>query len=75
MEVTSWELTAWEPPEAGFSLACASGTYVRSLAELVGREVGCGATLCALRRESIAAWRVPETGPFDPAAFNHAFKA
>lgn len=75
MEVTSWVLTAWDPPEVGFRLACASGTYVRSLAELVGREIGCGATLSALRRESIAAWQVPETGPFDPHTFTHALQA
>ncbi|MBI3299524.1 MAG: tRNA pseudouridine(55) synthase TruB [Elusimicrobia bacterium] len=75
MEVTSWELTSWEAPEAGFRLACASGVYVRSLAELVGRELGCGATLSSLRRESIAGFRVPETGPFDPKSYTHALPA
>ncbi|MBI2362161.1 MAG: tRNA pseudouridine(55) synthase TruB [Elusimicrobia bacterium] len=69
MEVTSWELTSWSPPDAGFRLACASGVYVRSLAELVGRELGCGATLAALRRESVGSFVVPEGGPFDPKAF------
>lgn len=68
MEVTSWELTSWESPEAGFRLACASGTYVRSLAVLVGAELGCGATLSSLRRETVGEWRVPDT-PFDPEAF------
>ena len=69
MEVTSWELTGWSPPEAGFRLACASGTYVRALAELVGRELGCAATLAALRRETVGPWTVPAGGAFDPKTF------
>ncbi|MBI5597934.1 MAG: tRNA pseudouridine(55) synthase, partial [Elusimicrobia bacterium] len=71
MEVTSWELTSWNPPDAGFRLACASGVYVRSLAVLVGRELGCGATLAALRRESVGAFLVPEGGAFDPKTYVH----
>ena len=74
MEVTSWELTSWRTPEAGFRLACASGTYVRSLAVLVGAELGCGATLSSLRRETVGPWRVPET-PFDPKTFKYEIAA
>lgn len=51
--VTSWRLTSWEPPEAGFVLACAGGTYVRSVAVSAGRKLGCGATVSALRREAV----------------------
>ncbi len=69
MEVTAWELTAWDTPEASFRLSCASGTYVRSLAELVGRELGCAATLAALRRETVGGWKVPDGGAFDPKTF------
>jgi tRNA pseudouridine55 synthase len=43
----------------GFRLACASGTYARTLAHEVGRTLGCGATLEALRRVQV--------GPFDLA--------
>jgi tRNA pseudouridine55 synthase len=41
----------------GFRLACASGTYARTLAHEVGLALGCGATLEALRRVQV--------GPFD----------
>ncbi len=42
-----------------FRLACASGTYARTLAHELGRTLGCGAHLEALRRIKI--------GPFDLA--------
>ena len=34
-----------------FRVACSKGTYIRTLAEDIGRELGCGAHLIALRRE------------------------
>ncbi|MCX7634583.1 MAG: tRNA pseudouridine(55) synthase TruB, partial [Syntrophales bacterium] len=39
-------------PYVSFSVTCSSGTYVRSLCADVGRELGCGACLAALRRVS-----------------------
>jgi tRNA pseudouridine55 synthase len=34
-------------------VTCSKGTYIRVLAEDVGRELGCGACLAALRREGV----------------------
>ncbi|HAH08354.1 MAG TPA: tRNA pseudouridine(55) synthase TruB [Elusimicrobia bacterium] len=51
--IERFDLLAWAPPEASFRLACSSGTYVRAAAESVGRLLGCGATLSALRRTSV----------------------
>lgn len=56
-KVYSWEAVGWEAPDLRHVLSCSSGTYVRSLAELVGERLGCGATVATLRRERI--------GPFD----------
>ena len=39
-----------ERPEADIYLECSKGTYVRSLAEDLGRAIGCGAFVSALRR-------------------------
>ena len=39
-----------------FRVACSKGTYVRTLAEDIGRVLGCGAHLIALRREQTAAF-------------------
>ncbi|MBI4425712.1 MAG: tRNA pseudouridine(55) synthase TruB [Elusimicrobia bacterium] len=58
--VYSWELLAWAPPEAAFRLSCSGGTYVRSLAVAVGRKLGCGAAVSALRREAVGSLRVED---------------
>jgi tRNA pseudouridine55 synthase len=47
------ELRAWrggERPEMDIYLECSKGTYVRSIAEDLGRALGCGAHVSALRR-------------------------
>ena len=38
---------------AVFRVRCSKGTYVRTLAEDIGRALGCGAHLSALRREAV----------------------
>ncbi len=43
-------IDAWDAPDARVTLRCAKGTYVRALAEDLGRDLGCGAHLAALRR-------------------------
>ena len=50
VEVTTFEITSFTPPLAGFRVVCSPGTYVRSLAHDLGRELGCGAHLESLRR-------------------------
>ena len=44
------ELGRFEPPFAALSVDCSKGTYIRSLAGDIGRELGCGAMLAELRR-------------------------
>lgn len=48
-----------------FRLACTSGTYVRSLAHDLGRELGCGAHLAALRRLQVGPFRVEDAATLD----------
>ena len=54
------DLTRFESPELDLTVACSSGTYVRVLADDLGRALGCGAHLGALRRT--------RSGPFSIAA-------
>jgi len=54
--IHSLHLDAFDPPSATFVVQCSKGTYVRTLAEDIGRALGCGAHLTALRRLS--------SGPF-----------
>ena len=44
------EVQGYRPPLVDVEVVCAGGTYVRSLAEDLGRELGCGAHLANLRR-------------------------
>ncbi len=50
IQVYSLEVLEWAPPEVVIDVYCSSGTYVRSLAHDLGRELGCGAYLIGLRR-------------------------
>lgn len=53
IRVSSWELTRLALPRLDFRLRCTKGTYVRTLANDLGRKIGCGAHLAALRRTAI----------------------
>jgi tRNA pseudouridine55 synthase len=50
INVYSLEILEWAPPEAVIDVYCSSGTYVRSLANDLGKEMGTGAHLVGLRR-------------------------
>jgi tRNA pseudouridine55 synthase len=49
-----------EGDELKVSVSCSKGTYIRVLAEDVGRQLGCGACLSALRREVVGAFGLSE---------------
>jgi tRNA pseudouridine55 synthase len=53
-------LTAFDPPRIHFELCCSSGTYVRAVARDLGRALGVGAHLTALRRTSVGAFDVAD---------------
>ena len=67
--VFQWRALGYQEPELSHRLDCSSGTYVRSLAELLGGALGCGATVSTLRRESVERYAV------DGALTMDAFKA
>ncbi|MDN6855983.1 tRNA pseudouridine(55) synthase TruB [Pseudomonas sp. CAN2814] len=50
------EMLAFESPRATLAVSCSKGTYIRTLVEDLGRELGCGAHVAALRRT--------QAGPF-----------
>ncbi len=52
--------TRYEGDELDIEMRCSKGTYVRTLTEDIGRELGCGAHLSALRRTRV--------GPFSLAS-------
>ena len=53
--VSRLALIEWDPLRPRVEVACSKGTYVRVLAEDIGRALGCGAHLVALRRTRVGA--------------------
>ncbi|WP_243630187.1 tRNA pseudouridine(55) synthase TruB [Taibaiella soli] len=51
--ISTFEITKFELPEVHFRVACSTGTYIRSLANDFGQELGCGGYLQELRRTKI----------------------
>ncbi len=50
VEILSFEIMAFNAPVLEFRVHCSKGTYIRALAHELGKLVGCGAHLTALRR-------------------------
>jgi tRNA pseudouridine55 synthase len=50
-------------PEAAIEVTCGKGTYIRTLAADLGKTLGCGAHLTALRRLAVGAFRVEAAVP------------
>jgi tRNA pseudouridine55 synthase len=65
VHVDAFNLRRFESPRFHFQVRCSSGTYVRSLVADVGRDLGCGANLIALRRTAIGPNRVEDATPAD----------
>jgi len=47
------ELLEWNAPEFSLDVHCSKGTYVRTLAEDIGKVLGCGAHVTALHRSGV----------------------
>ena len=58
VEIHKFELVKLETPFAAFRVVCSAGTYVRSLVHDLGRQLGCGAHLTALRRTRSGDFRI-----------------
>jgi tRNA pseudouridine55 synthase len=61
--VYSLELLEWAPPEAVVDVYCSSGTYIRSLANDLGKILGCGAHLVGLRRTKSGRFTLRDAAP------------
>ena len=60
-----FDITTWEPPEAGIHVACTSGAYVRTLCHDVGQQLGCGAALSQLRRTHVGNYALENATPLE----------
>lgn len=53
-------LEAWQGESFDIEVACSKGTYIRTLAEDIGKVLGCGAHLAALRRTRIGSLSIAD---------------
>ncbi len=65
VEIESFTLLSYSPPLVAFRVVCSKGTYVRSLAADVGRDLGCGARIWSLRREKSGPFILAQAFPLD----------
>ncbi len=60
IEIDSFTLLSYKPPLVEFRVVCSRGTYVRSLAADVGRDLGCGGRIWSLRREASGSFNLDQ---------------
>lgn len=71
--VHEMRLLEYQPGETGVALVdvvCSKGTYVRSLAGMIGERLGCGAYLSMLLRTRVGSHTVAQAVTFDELAAN-----
>jgi tRNA pseudouridine55 synthase len=61
VQVHSFLLQNYLPPYLDFEVKCSSGTYIRTLAHDLGRQLGCGAHLAELVRTEIGEFQVKDS--------------
>jgi tRNA pseudouridine55 synthase len=63
--IFSLELLNYDYPYLKVCTHVSSGTYIRTLAEDIGKNLGVGAYCCELRRTKIADWSVEDAKPLE----------
>ena len=58
VEIFKFENTGLELPEMNFEISCSKGTYIRSIANDIGKDLNSGGHLTALRRTMIGDYHV-----------------
>jgi len=68
VEIKEFEILSVESDRATFRARVGSGTYMRSVAHDMGRELGCGGHLESLRRTSVAEFTLADAHTLDEVA-------
>ena len=66
--ISQFEITGIELPVVQFRVVCSTGTYIRSLANDFGQELGCGAYLSSLCRTRIGEFLLSDAMTIDDFA-------
>jgi tRNA pseudouridine55 synthase len=59
-QIHSLELTDWQSPLMALDIVCGRGTYIRSLAQDIGEELGCGAHMKSLIRLRVGPFNIED---------------
>jgi len=65
IQVYYFRVKDYTAPECTFEIACTKGTYIRSLAHDLGKQIGCGAYLKTLRRTVSGDFNVKDARPLN----------
>lgn len=65
VRIDRFDLLDYVPPEIRFFARVGSGTYIRSMAHDLGADLGCGAYLAALTRQSVGGFHLTEALPLE----------
>lgn len=63
--VYGWDKVALDGNKISFEVSCSSGTYIRSLAYMIGRRLGACGHLSKLRRTAIGGFDVKDATPIE----------
>ncbi len=66
------DLLSLEAERARFAVSCSKGTYIRTLVEDIGRELGCGAHVAELRRTQAGPFGLSQTVTLESLEQAHA---
>lgn len=65
VKIYNMNLISFDGENAELKINCSSGTYVRSVVNIIGKILGCGATLISLIRTRIGSYDVSESVTID----------
>jgi tRNA pseudouridine55 synthase len=68
LHISRFDITDNQLPELHFHISCSSGTYIRSIANDVGEQLGCGGYLQSLRRTAIGEHLIENSYTIDEMA-------
>ncbi|MFM9910854.1 MAG: tRNA pseudouridine(55) synthase TruB [Chitinophagaceae bacterium] len=63
--IKEFDISSIEMPIVSFRVVCTTGTYIRSLANDIGKELGCGGHLSSLCRTRIGAFTLEQSYTMD----------
>lgn len=71
VEIKSLILREYYPPRLTLEVSCSKGTYIRTLADDIGRELGCGGYLSSLERLSVGRFELDSALTIDEVRQRH----